>query len=83
MLIALLRLPFLPVQAVVRLAEIIADEADRELYSPESVRRRLEEAERARAAGLISAEEFAEAERQAVATALPASSQPVQAEEVL
>jgi hypothetical protein len=81
-LITLLRLPFLPVQAVVRLAEIIADEADRELSSPASVRRRLEEAEQARAAGLISAEEFAQAERQAVAAVLPAGGGPVNAEEV-
>lgn len=82
MLITLFRLPFLPVQAVVRLAEIIADEANRELSSPVSVRRRLEEAEQARADGLISDEEFAEAERQAIAALVPAGSPPVKAEEV-
>ena len=82
MLITLFRLPFLPVQAVVRLAEIIADEADRELSSPASVRRRLDEAEQARAAGLLSDEEFAEAERRAVTAIVPAGSQPAKAQEV-
>ncbi|HET9893804.1 MAG TPA: gas vesicle protein GvpG [Streptosporangiaceae bacterium] len=67
---ALVRLPFLPVVAVVRLAEIIADEAEREVSDPAIVRRRLEEAEQARAAGLITDDEFARAERQAAGAAL-------------
>ena len=81
MLITLLRLPVLPFQAVVRLAEIIADEADRELSSPAAVRRQLEEAEQARAAGLISDEELAEAENRTVAAVLPAA-RPVNGEGV-
>ncbi len=62
----LFRLPLLPVQGVVRLAEIIRDEADRQLYDPAAVRRQLEEAEDARAAGRISEEELAETEQAAV-----------------
>ena len=62
----LFRLPLLPVQGVVRLAEIIRDEADRQLYDPAAVRRRLEEAEKARAAGQISGEELAEIQQAAV-----------------
>lgn len=67
---ALVRLPFLPVIGVVRLGELIADEADRELFDPGTVRRRLEEAAQARAAGLITDEEFELAEREATAAAL-------------
>ena len=46
-----LRLPFLPVQALVRLAEVIRDEAEQELYDPAVVRRELEEVQEARARG--------------------------------
>lgn len=66
----LVRLPFLPVIGVVRLAELIADEADRKLFDPTVVRMRLEEATQARAAGLITEEELELAERQAAAAAL-------------
>jgi Gas vesicle protein G len=66
----LVRLPFLPVIGVVRIAELIADEADRELFEPAAVRRRLEEATQAQAAGLITDEEFEVAQRQAAAAAL-------------
>lgn len=66
----LVRLPFLPVIGVVRLGELIADEAGRELFDPAIVRRRLEEAGQARAAGLITDEELKVAERQATAAAL-------------
>jgi len=62
----LLRLPLLPVQGVVRLGEIIRDEADHQLHDPAAVRRQLEEAEEARAAGRISGEELAETEQAAV-----------------
>lgn len=70
MLSVLARLPFLPIIGVVRLAELIADEADRELFDPVIVRRRLEEAAQARAAGLITEEEFELAQRRAAAAAL-------------
>lgn len=66
----LVRLPLLPVIGVVRIAELIADQVDRERFDPAVVRMRLEEAERARAAGLITDEEFELAERQAAAAAL-------------
>ena len=71
---ALVRLPFLPVTGVVRLAELIADEVDRELFDPVIVRRRLEEAAQARAADLITDEEFELAQRQAAAAALHGAS---------
>lgn len=70
----LFKLPFLPVTGVVRLAELIADEVDRALFDPAMVRRRLEEAAQARAAGLITDEEFELAQRQAAAAALHGAS---------
>jgi Gas vesicle protein G len=53
------RLPFLPLQGVIRLAELIGDEAERQLNDPVRIRRELEEAERQRAAGEITDEELA------------------------
>lgn len=66
----LVRLPLLPVIGVVRIAELIADEADRALFDPANVRRRLEEAAQTHAAGLITDEEFELAQREATAAAL-------------
>ena len=66
LLTLLFRLPFLPVRGFVRLTEIIRDEADRQLHDPAMVRRQLEEAEDARAAGRISGEELAQIEQAAV-----------------
>ncbi len=59
-----LRLPVLPVTALVRLAQVIEDEAERELQA--AMRRQLEEADYARASGLASDEEIARLEEQAV-----------------
>src|SRR5258708_21203951 len=59
------RLPFLPVQAVVGLAEAIRDQAERELHDPAAVRRQLEEAQQARVSGEIADHELAQLERDA------------------
>lgn len=61
----LLRLPILPVQGVIRLAEVIGDEAERQLHDPALIRRKLEDAQRRHAAGEITDEELANAEGQA------------------
>lgn len=53
--------PLLPLQGVLRLGELIQEQAERELHDPVAVRRQLEELERAADAGLISEEEQAEA----------------------
>ena len=60
-----LRLPLLPVTGVVRLAELIGDEAEREFHDPARIRRELEDAQRRRDAGEISDEELARFEEQA------------------
>lgn len=59
-----LRLPLLPVQAVIRLAQVIADEAEQQLYDPALVRRELEEIYEARERGTASDEDVARAERE-------------------
>ena len=61
------RLPFLPMQAVVRLAEIIQEEAERTYYDPATIRRELAEIERARADGEISDEDAAQLQNEVVA----------------
>ncbi|GAA0850612.1 MULTISPECIES: gas vesicle protein GvpG [Streptosporangium] len=57
----ILGLPFAPVRGLVRLAELLEEQAEQELWSPMAVRRRLEELAEARAAGEISEEEEAQA----------------------
>jgi hypothetical protein len=60
------RLPLLPITALIRLAEIIDEEVQRELQSPAAVRCALEEIEEAQESGEASADEVAEAERAVV-----------------
>jgi hypothetical protein len=67
LLTLLFRLPVLPVQGFVRLAELLQAEAERQLHDPARVRRQLEEAAHARAAGMISEDELSRVEYQAVA----------------
>ena len=62
----LFRLPLMPITALIRLAEIIDEEAQRELHSPLALRRALEDIEEAQESGQASEEEVAEAERDAV-----------------
>ena len=58
------RLPLLPLKGVMRLGELIGEEAERQLNDPARVRRELEEAQRLRAAGEISDEELAGREQE-------------------
>ena len=59
-------LPLAPVRGVLALGELIRRRVDEELHDPASVRRELEAAEEARAAGEISADEEAEVRRRAL-----------------
>lgn len=54
-------LPFAPIRAIIRLGEIIQEQAELEMRHPAAIRRRLEELEEARLAGEISEEEEARA----------------------
>ena len=60
LLTLLFKLPLLPVQGVIKLGELIQDEAERQLHDPARIRRELEEAQRRRDAGEISDEELAQ-----------------------
>jgi hypothetical protein len=66
LLTLLFRLPLMPLRGFVRLAEVLHDQAERELHDPASVRRQLEEAEEARVSGEVSDEDVAHVEGQAV-----------------
>jgi len=54
------RLPFLPVQGVIRLAELIEEQAQSEYHDPARIRRALEEAQRQWDAGEITDDELAQ-----------------------
>jgi hypothetical protein len=62
----LFRLPFLPVQGVIRLGQLIEEQAELQLHDPASVGRQLEEIEQARSAGEMSDEDAAREEAQAL-----------------
>ena len=70
------RLPFRPLQGFIRLAEVIGEEAERELNDPVRVRRELEEAQRRHADGEISHEEFAEIENEIASRFVPGTVRP-------
>jgi hypothetical protein len=58
----LITLPLAPVRGAIWVAEIVAEEAQRELAAANSPQRALAELEAARAAGELSEEEFRELE---------------------
>jgi hypothetical protein len=60
------RLPLLPVQGVVKIGEIVGDQAELEHHDRATVRRQLEEAEAARTSGEASDEEVARMQEEAV-----------------
>jgi hypothetical protein len=60
------RLPLLPVEGVIRLGQLIEEQAEGELHDPASVQRQLEEIEQARSTGEMSGEDAAQAEAQAI-----------------
>lgn len=68
----LFRLPIMALRGVVQLGEVLHDHAEQQLHDPASVRRQLEQAEQAHAAGQISAEDLARVQAQAVDRLLPA-----------
>jgi hypothetical protein len=61
------RLPWLPVRGVVRLAELIQEEAERTYNDPATIRDELERIEDARAAKEITDEEAAQLQNEVVA----------------
>jgi hypothetical protein len=63
----LFRLPLLPVRSFMQLATVIANEAEREMANPVTIRRELEHVERAQASGEISDQQAADFEDAAFA----------------
>jgi hypothetical protein len=53
------RFPLMPVRGVIKLGEVIQEEAEQQLHDPARIRRELEDAQRRYEAGEISDEEFA------------------------
>ena len=66
LLTLLFRLPLMPLRGFVQLAEILHDQAERELRDPASVRRQLEDAQQAQVSGEMSDRDLAHVEGQAV-----------------
>ena len=62
------RLPFLPVQGVIKLGELLQEEADRQLRDPARIRRELDEAQRRHDAGEISDTELTQIEDELTST---------------
>lgn len=62
----LVRWPFLPLRGFLRLAQLLADQAEQELRDPSAVRRQLEESAEARDAGRLTDSEVSEVEYEAV-----------------
>jgi hypothetical protein len=71
LLTLLAKLPFLPVLQVIRLGEIIRDEAEREYHDPAQVRRELEEAHRMWVSGDISEDELSRIEYETTSRLIP------------
>lgn len=76
LLTLLLKLPFLPVQGVIKLGELIQEEAERQLYDPARIRREIEEAQRRRDAGEISDEELAQIQNELTSTLVTGAASP-------
>jgi hypothetical protein len=66
LLTLLFRLPFLPVRGLIRLAQLLQEQAEQELHDPAAVKRQLEEAEEAAQRGRLSDEELTEIEYESV-----------------
>ena len=63
---AIVGLPLAPIRGVLALGELIRKRVDEEQRNPAAVRRELEAAEEARAAGEITSDEEAEAQQRAL-----------------
>ncbi len=76
LLTLLFRLPFLPVQGVIRLGELLQDQAEQELHDPARIRRELEDAQRRYEAGEISEEQFIQIQDELASTLVTEAAPP-------
>lgn len=70
------RLPFLPVQAVIKLGEVLQEQAERQLHDPARIRRELDEAQRRYEAGEISEQEFIQIQDELASTLITGGTPP-------
>lgn len=70
------RLPFLPVQAVIKLGEVLQEQAEQQLHDPARIRRELDEAQRRYEAGEISEEEFIQIQDELASTLITGGTPP-------
>ena len=70
------RLPFLPVQGVIKLGELLQEEAERQLRDPARIRRELDDAQRRYEAGELSEEEFTQIQDELVNTLVTGAAPP-------
>ncbi|MEV0129373.1 gas vesicle protein GvpG [Dactylosporangium sp. NPDC050688] len=63
LLVTILTLPLAPVRAVTAVAEVLLQQAEQELYSPQGVRRQLESLDEAVARGELTEDERRAAEQ--------------------
>jgi hypothetical protein len=68
LLSSLIGLPFKPVQGVIKLAEVLQEEAERQLRDPARIRRELEQAQRRYETGEISDDEFTQIQDELTST---------------
>ncbi|TKK87779.1 gas vesicle protein G [Herbidospora galbida] len=68
-------LPLAPVRGVIRLGELLRDEAERKLRDPTVARRELEQIEAAQAAGELTEEEASEAMNAVLQRMMPQESE--------
>jgi uncharacterized membrane protein len=76
LLTLLFRLPFLPVQGVIKLGELLQDEAEQQLRDPARIRRELEDAQRRYEAGEISEEQFIQIQDELASTMVTEAAPP-------
>ena len=65
------KLPFLPLREVIRVAEIIRQETERQYHNPAAVRRELEEAQQRFSSGGISEDQMSQIEYTATSRLFP------------
>jgi hypothetical protein len=66
LLTVLVKWPYIPLRGVVAIGELLREQVDRELSHPSAIRTEMEEIERQREAGLISAAEEQQAEQKVI-----------------
>jgi hypothetical protein len=76
LLLRLPLLPLLPMKGVIRLGQLIQEDAERQMAAPDKIQRELEDVEQAQAAGVISDQDANELQYQVVARYIQARRDP-------